>query len=204
MEPEPKCAERIAEHWRSTKEDLELYMADPQVREGGNPEGLSSFAEYALGFDYVEPGTFTGQTEGYWRYQMSWGGPSDEIRFYGGPVFFTKAEYWFLDWFDGAKLDVTDTRCVHWLWSQLYESGAVSQVYREAVSGAEAPAPPAQPEPAPKQISFTPDKVLALRRAYTHAVETQQGQFTFEGDEFVTGYAKYLLEYLDNLGPGKN
>jgi len=38
--------------------------------------------EYGLSFDYVGPGTFNGQRRGYWRYQLSWGGPSDEFRFY--------------------------------------------------------------------------------------------------------------------------
>ncbi|MDP2371906.1 hypothetical protein [Rhodoferax sp.] len=48
-------------------------------------------------------------------------------------------------------------------------------------------------------ISFTLGKARALRRAYTHAVETKQEQFTFEGNEYVTSYAKYLLEYLATI-----
>ena len=45
-------------------------------------------------------------------------------------------------------------------------------------------------------INYTPAKVRALRHAYTQAVKAGQEQFTFEGNEYVTGYAKYLLEYL--------
>jgi len=59
----------------------------------------------ALGFDYVEPGTFTDQLEGYWRWQLSWGGPGDEFRIYINPdKSVHRIEYWYLDWFDGAKV----------------------------------------------------------------------------------------------------
>ena len=34
----------------------------------------------ALCFDYVKPHSFKDQVEGYWRMQLSWGGPSDELR----------------------------------------------------------------------------------------------------------------------------
>jgi len=65
--------------------------------------------EYGLAFDYVPAGTFQGQEEGYFRYQLSWGGPGDEIRFYAdADLHVYKIEYWFLDWYDGAKLDVTN------------------------------------------------------------------------------------------------
>jgi len=57
-----------------------------------------------LSFDYVPRGTFNGQKESYFRYQLSWGGPSDEFRFFTGPDFYPhRIEYWFLDWFDGAN-----------------------------------------------------------------------------------------------------
>lgn len=39
------------------------------------------FNEYALCFDYVASGTFSDQEEAYFRYQISWGGPSEELRF---------------------------------------------------------------------------------------------------------------------------
>lgn len=40
-----------------------------------------AFDEYALSFDYVEPDTFDDQDRGYFRYQISYGGPSEEVRF---------------------------------------------------------------------------------------------------------------------------
>jgi hypothetical protein len=61
----------------------------------------------ALGFDYVEPGTFTDQLEGYWRWQLSWGGPGDEFRIYINPdKSVHRIEYWYLDWYDGAKVEL--------------------------------------------------------------------------------------------------
>jgi len=83
------CAERIDEQWRDRKEDLK----DPEYE--------------ALSFDYVEPHTFQDQLEGYWRWQFSWGGPSDELRAYvNRDDKIHRLEYWFLDWFDGAKLEL--------------------------------------------------------------------------------------------------
>ena len=86
---EKTCAERIKEQWELRREDLE----DPEF------EGL--------GFDYVEPHTFTDQLEGYWRWQFSWGGPSDELRAYvNRDDSIHRVEYWFMDWMDGAKLEL--------------------------------------------------------------------------------------------------
>ena len=84
------CAERIQEQWRLRREDLK----EPWTFEG-------------LGFDYVEPHTFTDQLEGYWRWQFSWGGPSDELRaFVNENKEIHRLEYWFMDWMDGAKLEL--------------------------------------------------------------------------------------------------
>lgn len=87
------CAERIQEQWKLRQEDIK----DPEF------EGLS--------FDYVEPHTFTDQLEGYWRWQFSWGGPSDELRaFVNENKEIHRLEYWFMDWMDGAKIDLTQER----------------------------------------------------------------------------------------------
>jgi hypothetical protein len=86
---EKTCQERIDEQWQQRREDLK----DPEF------EGL--------GFDYVEPHTFTDQLEGYWRWQFSWGGPSDELRaFVNENKEIHRLEYWFMDWMDGAKLEL--------------------------------------------------------------------------------------------------
>ena len=46
-------------------------------------------------------------------------------------------------------------------------------------------------------LTFTPEKVKALRKYYNLAVKDGREQFTFAGHVLLTEYAKYLLEYLD-------
>ena len=61
----------------------------------------------ALSWDYVEPYTFDDQREGYYRLQLSWGGPSDEFRIYTDMnKTIHEIEYWYLDWGDGACINV--------------------------------------------------------------------------------------------------
>ena len=87
IKKEPTCAELVDEQWRERQEDLK----DPEYE--------------ALGFDYVEPHTFNDQPEGYWRWQFSWGGPSDELRGYVNEhAELHRLEYWYLDWGDGASI----------------------------------------------------------------------------------------------------
>ena len=69
---------------------------------------MGNWNEYGLGFDYVQPRTFNGQKAGYFRYQLGWGGPSDEFRIYTGPGFeLVRVSYVFQDWFDGAERTLT-------------------------------------------------------------------------------------------------
>ena len=106
---QPTCADRVNEEWKERQEDLK------------NPE------YEALCFDYVEPHTFTErnvfppyiQAEGYWRWQFSWGGPSDELRGYvneHGELH--RLEYWYLDWGDGAHVLVNQDAAA---WTQMQE-----------------------------------------------------------------------------------
>jgi len=62
--------------------DLEKYL------------NIGSFGDYGLSFDYVD--------QDYFRYQLSWGGPSDEIRFYKNGAI----EYVYMDWFCGIGFNV--------------------------------------------------------------------------------------------------
>jgi len=48
-----------------------------------------------------------------------------------------------------------------------------------------------------KIVEFSREKTENLRTAYDEAVRTGAEVFEFEGLQLVTGYAKYLLEYLD-------
>ena len=89
VEKEKSCQDLVHERWQERQKDLEKY--------GTEFEGLS--------FDYVPPHTFDEQPEGYWRWQFSWGGPSDELRgFVNEHGELHRLEYWYMDWFDGAHV----------------------------------------------------------------------------------------------------
>jgi hypothetical protein len=95
-----------------------------------------SFYEYGLSFDYVAPGTFQDQNEGYFRWQISWGGPSEEFRFYvspGGSVPY-RVEFWLLDWFDGARRQPcgTDLNAALEVWERFRDSGEPARLLSEA------------------------------------------------------------------------
>ncbi len=104
---EPTCADRVAQEWKERQEDLK----DPEYE--------------ALSFDYVEPNTFNDQIEGYWRWQFSWGGPSDELRAYVNEhKQIHRLEYWFLDWGDGAHV-LVDSEAAAWsMMQQMLEAAA--------------------------------------------------------------------------------
>ena len=83
------CADQVQEHLEDRLKELHTV------------EGLC--------FDYVDPDTFTDQKEGYWRWQLSWGGPGDEFRIYINPdKSVHRIEYWYLDWFDGAHVTLDE------------------------------------------------------------------------------------------------
>ena len=96
MVKERKCKDIVGKSCRDTVKDVRrMYLS----------EDRQEMDEYGLSFDWVSPETFRNQDEGYFRWQLSWGGPSDEFRFYGdasGHVF--RIEYWYMDWFDGASV----------------------------------------------------------------------------------------------------
>ena len=49
------------------------------------------------------------------------------------------------------------------------------------------------------KINFTPEVRDALRKEYEAAVERGDENFEFRDFPFVTEYAKYLLEFLDDV-----
>jgi len=59
----------------------------------------------ALSWDYVEQ---EGKNAGFYRLQLSWGGPSDEFRIYTTQYAdeIDVIEYHYMDWFDGASIPV--------------------------------------------------------------------------------------------------
>jgi len=73
-----------------------LNIVEKLKNELGNKE------DYGLSIDYVEEGTFNDQREPYIRFQLSWGGPSEEFRIYAT----NEIEFWFLDWFTGEHINL--------------------------------------------------------------------------------------------------
>ena len=98
-----QIAEELKEQdWKAEEtdlNDLSSSLAD-DVREYYQ----TGFSEYGLSFGYsgLEEGAKGSQD--YFRYLMSWGGPSDEVRFYKNGAI----EYVFLDWFCGVGFNVTN------------------------------------------------------------------------------------------------
>ena len=126
METTKKCKDKVESAFVSRMEDIrhlvkadggDGYYCETCKEYGHDPEcwncektdnvidieaEIGRLNEYGLSIDLVEAGTFEGQREDYIRYQISWGGPSEEFRIYkNGDV-----EFWYLDWFDGASIDV--------------------------------------------------------------------------------------------------
>jgi len=128
QEHERTCKERVEDHLQGRIEDLrKLWDAYRQGVE--DIEDLGNIYEYGLCFNYVERDEdVKGQEEPYFRYQLSWGGPSDEFRFFTGPDFeINRIEYWFLDWFDGASITLSgeDESLLEEIWQWFKEAGSV-------------------------------------------------------------------------------
>jgi len=135
--PRRNCQTRIRTELKKCVADLtklwELYRTDCEARH----DELGHIHEYGLGFDYVAPGTFQEQKEGYFRYQLSWGGPSDEFRIFVNPDLSAhRIEYWFMDWFDGAHvvLDGENLKLLDAVYNGLFvDSGAAETAYRISI-----------------------------------------------------------------------
>ena len=113
LKKEKKCIDLVQGQFEGRLEDLKVTDPDDE----NYIEGLC--------FDYVEPETFDDQLEGYWRWQLSWGGPADEFRIFVCPARFGltsvhRIEYWYLDWFDGAHVTL-DEKLHTDVWAKLQE-----------------------------------------------------------------------------------
>ena len=77
----------------------------------------------------MTPGTFDNDA-GYWRYQISYGGPSEELRFYGPD----RVDFVYLNWFDGAtrRLNGDDLETAKAMWDDFNECGTIEQVRKDA------------------------------------------------------------------------
>ncbi len=124
---EKTCEDLVEQHLQSRVEDLQRFFEDEEAYE--------EFYEYGLSFDYVATRTFKGQTEGYFRYQISWGGPSEEFRFFVGyDHSLIRCEFWYLDWFDGARrtLGGSDLAVLTQVFEFFEECGSLEAEYTKA------------------------------------------------------------------------
>jgi len=46
-------------------------------------------------------------------------------------------------------------------------------------------------------IMFDPPMLNRLKKAYDKATSESKDMFAFEGNDYITNYAKYLIEYLE-------
>jgi len=95
-------------------------------------------SEHGLYFDYVPAGTFDGQEAGYFRYQLFTGGPSAEFRFFTDAMRHChRVEYVFLDWFDGARRELTgdDKTLLLRVWEGFGQYGNIESALRRASEG---------------------------------------------------------------------
>jgi len=106
------CKERIKESLRSRGEDFERFITAYMGELSEEDESIiDEFYNYGLSIDMVSMGTFKNMKEPYLRYQLSWGGPSEEINFYQNG----RVEFVFKDWFDYAVKEVSHLDWVEWL-----------------------------------------------------------------------------------------
>lgn len=114
------CEERIDRNLKSREADFLKFM-----NKRDDDETRTEFWQYGLSFDFVDKKDLSWrEKESYYRYQLSWGGPSDEIRFYKNRV-----EYVFMDWFDYADKDITHKDWVKWLVQDFQELEMMSLKY---------------------------------------------------------------------------
>jgi hypothetical protein len=133
--------------WKANKNDrirdlCKLFRAYQQGDEEKYANELGTFNEYGLSFDYVAPETFRDQAQGYWRYQLSWGGPSDEFRFYAGGCGDQephRISYVFLDWFDGRERSLVglDLKLMREIWGFFSDTGLTKAEYRKGTDTTE-------------------------------------------------------------------
>jgi hypothetical protein len=135
-------------HLRSRVTDFRFYMNhDTDKDNAENPEeweklnekltgGIGSFYDYGLSIDYVAPNTFERQRRGYFRYQLSWGGPSEEIRIYcdKGQRQPDLIEFVFMQWGTGVGFDVTNEDWAMWLFDWFEGSDTINYEREKAMN----------------------------------------------------------------------
>lgn len=121
-------------YYRSVMKDLRRIWKGCME---GDDDAWEELYNYGLAFDYVPPNTFRDQPEGYFRWQIAWGGPAFELRFFvgfGGEIIDIQAVYG--DWYCEIKRNPTnrDWELLEEIFNYLFkETGALDQAYKEAM-----------------------------------------------------------------------
>ena len=97
-----KCKDLVQSSWESQEEDYKNF------KDEGDYESLYDYVnQTALSFDKVHKNSKENIDRSYYRLQLSWGGPSTEFRaFLNADHDIDYIEYWYLDWFDGASINI--------------------------------------------------------------------------------------------------
>ena len=107
MTTEKRCIDLVEERFQDRLATIKQALQN--LYDGQEPDSEGGLFDIALGFDFVPAYTFEDQEEHYFRWQLSWGGPSDEFRVYtDNQNNINRIEYWYMDWFDGASVDCTN------------------------------------------------------------------------------------------------
>ncbi len=48
-----------------------------------------------------------------------------------------------------------------------------------------------------KMVSFTPEKLMGLKKAYRQARDSHADVFTFDGDKYLVAYAEYVIVFVE-------
>jgi len=99
-----KTAKNFLDIDKSERNKFEEFLSDEYQDLNQYEDFFDYVNQSGLCFDRVEAGTFEDQRAAYWRWQLSWGGPSQEFRLFDNG----DLEFWHLDWFDGACVQVKD------------------------------------------------------------------------------------------------
>ena len=122
---QPTCKELVIEKFNEVEQDYkdaqkyfdELLSIDPDKQEEFKcKDKYNKFFYCEDFFDYVNSNALSWdwvdaedeKNPGYFRLQLSWGGPSDEFRIYtiGDTLDIDCIDYHYMDWFDGASIPV--------------------------------------------------------------------------------------------------
>ena len=108
-----KCADLVHDKYKDRADQFSNLLdqcTNETLKHENYGKWSERFNESILAFDFVKGNTFKDQPDGYWRLQLSWGGPSDEIRYYKGDHTpapkYDQITYCYMDWFDGAEIQV--------------------------------------------------------------------------------------------------